>query len=82
MPPAKERAEKTASTKKLDAGMNTSVGSVGWRGVRHRDREEGRCQCTEEVTGHGMNLGFYSKSSENIWKVLTEGRLALAYILK
>lgn len=82
MPPSEERGEKAASAKNLDAGMDTSAPLVGCRGVHHRGREEGRCQRMEEVTGHGTKLGFCSKGSENIWKVLTEGRLALVYILK
>lgn len=51
-------------------------------GPAQGQRRGGRCQRMEEVTGHGMKLGFYSKSSENNWKVLTEGRLILVYILK
>jgi hypothetical protein len=35
----------------------------------------------EVVTGHGKEFGFYSKCTENIWKVLKEEWQALVYIL-
>lgn len=69
-----ERRQKVQEgSKNLDAGMDTSAPLVGCRGVQHRGREEGRCQCMEEVTGHCMKLGFYSKGSEKYLESFNRG---------
>lgn len=49
------------------------------QGFREKARQVDRCQI---MGGPGGELRFYSKRSENIWKILVEEWYVLIYILK
>lgn len=71
----------TAGGKTFEVGMDRSVGVWAWwdvDGSRPTDTEENM----QVATGLATKLGFPSKSNENRWEVLAEGRLALVCILK